>query len=85
MFFMRRKTKQSSLAAILRITSTIFVMPSGIPLEFLSEYYHLFRQLDYMRYLPFIRILNIAIGGAIAVPVVYLLKALSDARLTFRK
>jgi uncharacterized membrane protein YccC len=37
------------------------------------------------RYLSFIRIFNVAIGAAIAVAVVYLLKALSGARLTFRK
>jgi hypothetical protein len=36
-------------------------------------------------YLPFIRILNVAIGAAIAVAVVYLLSALSGSRLTFRK
>ena len=36
-------------------------------------------------YLPFIRILNVAIGAAIAVAVVYLLNALSGSRLTFRK
>jgi len=36
-------------------------------------------------YIPFIRILNVAIGAAIAVAVVYLLSALSGSRLTFRK
>jgi len=36
-------------------------------------------------YLPFIRILNVAVGAAIAVAVVYLLSALSGSRLTFRK
>ena len=36
-------------------------------------------------YLPFIRILNVAIGAAIAVAVVYLLSALSGSRLKFRK
>ena len=36
-------------------------------------------------YLPFIRILNVAIGAAIAVAVVYLLNALSGSRLAFRK
>ena len=36
-------------------------------------------------YLPFIRILNVAIGAAIAIAVVYLLSALSGSRLTFRK
>jgi hypothetical protein len=36
-------------------------------------------------YLPFVRILNVAIGAAIAVAVVYLLSALSGSRLTFRK
>jgi len=34
---------------------------------------------------PFIRILNVAIGAAIAAAVVYLLSALSGSRLTFRK
>ena len=36
-------------------------------------------------YLPFIRILNIAIGGAIAIAMVYLLSALTNSRLTFRR
>lgn len=36
-------------------------------------------------YLPFIRILNVAIGAAIAVAVVYLLSALSGSRRTFEK
>jgi Fusaric acid resistance protein-like len=36
-------------------------------------------------YLPFVRILNVAIGAAIAVAVVYLVNALSGSRLTFRK
>lgn len=36
-------------------------------------------------YLPFIRILNIAIGGAIAIVMVYLLSALTNSRLAFRK
>ena len=36
-------------------------------------------------YLPFIRILNVAIGAATAVAVVYLLSVLSGSRLTFRK
>ncbi|HZC20398.1 MAG TPA: FUSC family protein [Nitrososphaeraceae archaeon] len=36
-------------------------------------------------YLPFIRILNVAIGAAIAVAVVYLLSVLTNSRLTFRK
>ena len=36
-------------------------------------------------YLPFIRILNIAIGGTIGVAMVHLLSALTNSRLTFRK
>jgi uncharacterized membrane protein YccC len=55
----------------------IFIVPFIIIL--LSIYY------PGQWYLPFIRILNVAIGAAIAVAVVYLLSALSGSRLTFRK